>query len=145
MSDIAAFIQRFDNAVEDRLEGMPSVTFASRADHPGPFLDAVDAFNVSLGYQPLGDEWFVLNSEELSTELAQQLRVSLAYRVETMPEDEAAGFSRQFVELFDPSSVRFLTNFRNNGWNPITTATMEAAYVGIDGDLIGLLLFQDED
>ncbi|WP_313472248.1 hypothetical protein [Brevundimonas sp.] len=145
MSDVAAFAQRFDDAVEGRLEGMPSVTFADRSVYPRPFVDAVDAFSAALGYQPLGDAWHVLSSEELATELTQQLRVSLAYRVETMPEDQAASISRQFIDLFDPESVRFLTNFRNNGWNPITTSTMEAAYVGIDGDLIGLLLFQDED
>lgn len=144
MSDIAAFVERFDDAMEDRLEGT-SATFASRSAHHGPVLDAVDSFTAALGFQPLGDAWFVLNSGELATELTQQLRVSLAYREETMPADEAAAFSRQFVDLFDPSSARFLTNFRNNGWNPITTSTMEAAYVGIDGDLIGLLLFQDED
>ncbi len=145
MSDVAAFIQFFDDTVENKLEGMTSVAFASRSVHPGPLVDAVDAFNATLGYQPLGDAWIVLNSAEITTELAQQLRVSLAYRVETMLEDEAVDASRRFVDLFDPSSVRFLTNIRGGGWNPITTSTMEAAYVGIDDDLIGLFLFQDED
>lgn len=145
MSDATAFAQFFDDAVEDRLEGLTSVTFASRSVHPGPIVAAVDAFNATFGYQPLGDAWFGLNSEEIAAELTQQLRVSLAYSVETMPEDEAARVSRRFVDLFDPLSVTFLTNVRGNGWNPITTSTMEAAYVGIDGDLIGLFLFQDED
>lgn len=58
---------------------------------------------------------------------------------------DAKSCSKEFYSLFRHGKVHRLANRIRNGWNPITSSTIEAAFVTMDDVRIGLFLVEAED
>lgn len=146
MDDFLAFVDRATKLLDDVAE--LTIRQGSRLDFSGPTSNAADAFVTSLGYSPLGAGWFDLadHGPEPLSHLADTLKRDLIWLdlVWLNPED-ATACAEQFYSLFCHGEVHRLANRIRNGWNPITSSTIEAAFVAMDDLRIGLFLVEAED
>jgi hypothetical protein len=140
------FAQWQDRLCGDRAE----VSFAARAlaAPPGLHSACADNYVSSLGYQPIGGNWELLDAEAAPDEprsaaaaLAEAFRCDMALPGQPWLGDDAArAMAADFLACFDPATRQIVTNRMYFGWNPITTATIEWAFVAFDDTAIALLL-----
>jgi hypothetical protein len=146
MDDFSAFVERATKLLEDEAE--LTIRQGSRQDFPGAPRDAADAFVGSLGYSPLGAGWFDLDEDgpEPASQLADILKRDLVgHNFDWLRPADATTCAEQFYALFCHGEVHRLANRIRNGWNPITSSTIEAAFITMDDVRIGLFLVQAEN
>jgi hypothetical protein len=156
---VSATLERLDAFLanwRERLCGdQAEVQFAARLldAPPGLHSQCADGFVTALGYQPIGGNWELLDAE---ADLAEP-RSARAALVEAfsrnmvfsnnawLGEAGAMAMGEDFLACFDPRTRQIMTNRMYFGWNPITTATFEWAFVAFDDAAIAFLLATDED
>ncbi|WP_156306821.1 hypothetical protein [Novosphingobium sp. AAP1] len=141
---------RFARAATALLGGEAEVTVRQgrRAEYPGSPREAADLFVKKLGFTPIGDGWVDLGEKgsDPAGYLTNILKRDLVgHNIDWLPDGEARNCSEGFYSLFKGPAVTNLANVVGNEWNPITTSTVEAAYVSMDDDRIGLFLLEAED
>ncbi len=156
MSDTLAWLDAFFEGRGERLNaGRASVTFTSQPLGGPPALHTAcaDRFVTSLGYRPIGGNWELLDAEG-DTDAPRSARAALvdAFSHDMVFPQEAwlgeAGalaLAEAFLSCFDSGSLQIVTNRMYFGWNPITDATIEWAFVAFDKAAIALLLATAED
>ncbi len=76
----------------------------------------------------------------------EAFRKDMVFSTETwLGEADALAMGEEFLACFDPGTLQVVTNRMYFGWNPITDATMEWAFVAFDNTAIALLLATAED
>ncbi|WP_296719365.1 hypothetical protein [Erythrobacter sp.] len=115
---------------------------------PGLHAACADAFVTSLGLTPIGGNWELLDAEA-GMEGPRSARAALVEAfarnmvIAQQPwlgEDDALAMGEEFLGCFDPGTRQIVTNRMYFGWNPITTASIEWAFVAFDDGAIALLL-----
>lgn len=120
---------------------------------PGLHTACADAFVAGLGYKPIGGNWELLDADAAPNEprsalaaLGEAFAQNMVYsRHPWLGEEGAIAMGADFLACFEPASRRIVTNRMYFGWNPITLATFEWAFVAFDDQAIALLLATDED
>ena len=151
MSDTLARLDSFFAQWQDRLcADRAEVRFVARAldAPPGLHSACADSFVTSLGYQAIGGNWELLDAEAAPdaprsavAALAEAFASDMALPQQRWLGDEAAGeMAADFLACFAPGTCQIVTNRMYFGWNPITTASIEWAFVAFDDTAIALLL-----
>lgn len=146
MDDFSAFVEKATKLLGDEAE--LTIRQGSRRAFLGAPRDAADAFVKSLGYSPLGAGWFDLDEHGPApiSHLADILKRDLVgHNFDWLHPADANACAKQFYSLFRDGKVHRLANRVRNGWNPITSSTIEAAFVTMDDVRIGLFLVEAED
>ncbi|MBB4839930.1 hypothetical protein HNP52_003022 [Sphingomonas kyeonggiensis] len=146
MDDFTTFVERTAKLLNDEVE--LTIREGSRSDFPGEPRDAADAFVSSLGFTPIGDGWLDLDKDaaEPSSHLANILKRDLVgHNLDWLSASDAKACAEEFYSLFKHGKVTRLANRIGNGWNPITSSTIEAAFVSMDDSRIALFLVEAED
>ncbi|MBU7579123.1 MAG: hypothetical protein KAF27_01430 [Porphyrobacter sp.] len=120
---------------------------------PGLHTACADAFVTGFGYLPIGGNWELLDPDAAPdaprsalAALGQAFANNMVYSSEPwLGEADALAMGADFLACFAPASRQIVTNRMYFGWNPITDATFEWAFVAFDGEAIALLLVTDED
>lgn len=120
---------------------------------PGLHTACADAFVTGLGYRPIGGNWELLDADaepgEPRSALASLVEAFAHNMVHSrepwLGEADALAMGRDFLACFDPATRQIVTNRMYFGWNPITDATVEWAFVAFDGDAAALLLATEAD
>ncbi len=145
---IAAWRERLcDDTADVRFEARPLVS------PPGLHAACADAFVTSLGLQPIGGNWELLDAEvgvdgprsAHAALVAAFSRNMVFSREPWLGDADALAMAGDFLACFDVRSRQIVTNRMYFGWNPITPATFEWAFVAFDNAAIALLLATDED
>ena len=156
MSQTLARLDAFFALWRGRLcEDSASVSLTARAldAPPGLHITCADAFVTELGYKPIGGNWELLDADgapdaprsalaALGRAFAQDMVYS---NYPWLGEADALAMGADFLACFDPASRQIVTNRMYFGWNPITDATFEWAFVAFDDTAIALLLATAED
>jgi hypothetical protein len=156
---VSATLARLDAFFEGRGErlnaGRATVTFAAQLldAPPGLHTACADRFVTSLGYQPIGGNWELLDAEgDLGAARSARAALVKAFSHDMVFPQEAwlgeAGalaLAEAFLACFDPGRLQIMTNRMYFGWNPITAATIEWAFVAFDNSATALLLSTAED
>lgn len=156
MSTTLARLESFFAQWQGRLcSDRAEVRFTARAlaAPPGLHSACADSFVTSLGYQAIGGNWELLDAEAAPTEprsaaaaLADAFRSDMALPQQKWLGDEAAlALAADFLACFVRSQWQIVTNRMYFGWNPITAAAIEWAFVAFDDTAIALLLATAED
>ncbi len=156
MSEALARLDAFIAAWRERLcAGSAEVRIEARAldDPPGLHNACADALVTSLGYQPIGGNWELLDAEA-APDGARSARAAL---IEAFARDmvfshepwlgeaDALAMGDDLLACFDARTRQIVTNRMYFGWNPITSASLEWAFVAFDDTAIALLLATAED
>lgn len=156
MSDTLARLADFSARWRARLDGCSAVVRleARRLDNP-PLLHTAcaDAFVTEFGFSPIGGNWELLDAQATPDQpraalasLRDAFAMNMVYSSQPwLGEAGALTMGGDFLACFDPASCRIVTNRMYFGWNPITQATFEWAFVAFDDQAIALLLATDED
>ena len=140
---IAAWCERLRvDTAEVRIEARPLDT------PPGLHAACADAFVSGLGYQPIGGNWELLDAEaDLTGPRSAHAALVAAFsrnmvfsNAAWLSEVDALAMAKDFLACFDPGRLQIMTNRMYFGWNPITTAAIEWAFVAFDDTAIALLL-----
>jgi hypothetical protein len=115
---------------------------------PGLHAACADAFVTSLGLTPIGGNWELLDAEvdpagprSARAALVEAFARNMVFAQQPwLGEDDALVMGEDFLACFDPNSRQIVTNRMYFGWNPITTASIEWAFVAFDQAAIALLL-----
>ena len=156
MRPTLARLGSYFGAWRDRLcQGSAEVRFTAQAldARPGLHFACADSFVTSLGYTPIGGNWELLDAEAGAGEprsaraaLVEAFAKNMVFPGEPWLDKEAAlAMAEDFLACFDPGTCQIVTNRMYFGWNPVTTATFEWAFVAFDDTAIALLLAMAED
>lgn len=156
MSATLARLDTFFAAWRERLcAGTAQVRIEARPlDHPpGLHSACADALVTSLGYQPIGGNWELLDAEaepdgprSARAALVEAFAHQMVFAQEPwLGEAGALAMGEDLLSCFDPRTRQIVTNRMYFGWNPITSATFEWAFVAFDDTAIALLLATAED
>lgn len=156
MSATLARLDTFFATWRERLCGDDAeVRFAAQPLDQPPRLHAAcaDRFVTGLGYTPIGGNWELLDAEadrdgprSARAALVDAFSCNMVFTAYPWLGDaDATAMGEDFLASFDPHQCRVVTNRMYFGWNPITTATFEWAFVGFDDTAIALLLATAED
>jgi len=134
-------------AAQVRIEARPL------AAPPGLHAACADAFVTGLGYQPIGGNWELLDAvtdvggprSARAALIAAFARNMVFSREPWLGEADALAMGEDFLACFAPGSRQIVTNRMYFGWNPITAASLEWAFVAFDDTAIALLLATAED
>jgi hypothetical protein len=151
VSATLARLESFFATWQDRLcGGQAEVRFAADAlaAPPGLHSTCADSFVTGLGYRPIGGNWELLDAEagvdaprSALAALAEAFGNDMVFPGQPWLGDEAArGMAADFLACLAPGSRQIVTNRMYFGWNPITDASIEWAFVAFDGTAIALLL-----
>ncbi|MEO0588932.1 MAG: hypothetical protein AAFZ11_00080 [Pseudomonadota bacterium] len=140
------FIETWRAALEERA----LVRFEAGALPQEPLTPAAkaDAFVQAFGFQPIGFNWEMLDP---SSDMAapRSARATMAEAVSKdmirpalvwLGEDRALDCADQFLSLFDTSERTILSNHLNGLWYPISGASDEWSFVGMDARSIAVLV-----
>lgn len=152
LARLDAFIARWRKSL---CEDQATVSLIARPldAPPGLHFACADSFVTALGHQPIGANWELLDAEadplgarSARAALVEAFSSNMVFPSEPwMSKRCARGMARDFIACFEPASLQIVTNRMYFGWNPITTATFEWAFVAFDNTAIALLLATDED
>ena len=156
MSTTLARLNAFFAAWGERLNaGRATVTFAAQPldAPPGLHFACADRFVTGLSYQPIGGNWELLDAEgdldgprSARAALASAFSHDMVFSQQAwLGEADALALAEAFLACFDPGQVQIMTNRMYFGWNPITSAAFEWAFVAFDDKAIALLLATAED
>lgn len=160
MSKTLARLEAFIEEWRRSLESCAEVAFhiAAREGAGGAPVQIADSYVTEHGFKPIGFDWELLDpmagAQETRSALgafADALTKDLAMRSDWLGEEKALACGQDFLSAFDPLQAVILTNHitrqggKSEGWNPITTATYEWAFVGYDDSAIAFLLLTAED
>jgi len=151
VSTTLARLGAFEAAWRERLNGGSAdvrIVAQPLATPPGLHFACADAFVAGLGYKPIGGNWELLDAEGE----ADGPRAALAACVDAfahnmvfakepwLGEESALAMGRDLLACFDTRTRQIVTNRMYFGWNPITEAAVEWAFVAFDDTAIALLL-----
>lgn len=150
LEQLESFFERWRGALTDGAE----IRFeAQLLDNPPLLHTAVaDDFVRSLGLRPIGQNWEMLDADaapDAARSALAALQDALSHDM-ALPKQAWLGVERaaqcgsEFLACFDPSARTVLTNRMDFGWNPVTNAAIEWAFVGFDDRRIALLLLTAE-
>lgn len=160
MNDTLERLEAFRLAWRGALETYAQVVFetGARDDAGGTPVAIADRFVSRCGYTPIGFHWEML---DITADVAaprsargafeDALSKDLVMRSDWLGTHRALACAEAFIGAFKQPQVTLLTNHivrdggRSEGWNPISDATLEWAFVGYDGSAIALLLLTAED
>jgi hypothetical protein len=156
MTGTLARLDAFITAWSERLSADSAVVhIVTRAleNLPGLHTACADAFVTDLGYRPIGGNWELLDADAAPdaprsalAALGQAFAQNMVFSREPwLGESDALAMGRDFLACFDPATRQIVTNRMYFGWNPITDATFEWAFVAFDDTAIALLLATAED
>ena len=160
MSDTLARLEAFIGEWRESLESRADVAFhtAPREGAGGAPVQIADTFVSAHGFKPIGFDWELLDPAAGPAEprsalgaFGDALTKDLVMRSEWLGETRALACGQDFLSAFNPVQAVILTNHiirdagKSEGWNPITRATYEWAFVGYDDSAIALLLLTAED
>ena len=122
---------------------------------PTPEPLVLDALAKRVGGTPLGDDWITIARDDAERLLVRVFARDLAMNASIMPEEDARGFARRFLELFGPGA-HFFTNTSildeedvdstwTGSWKPLTSATFDTGIAVVDGSRAGLCWVTDDD
>ena len=103
----------------------------------------VDAYIISLNFQPLGERWITFDRRRTSEIITELMHRDQAYSTIVMPIDKAQTLSAEILDLFS-KQARYYTNW-GDGWMPLTGATFDMGVVIIDDQNISIFCIEDED
>jgi hypothetical protein len=136
-------------------EGDADVRFTAQAlgAPPGLHFACADAFVTALGYQPIGGNWELLDADASPDEprsaraaFIEAFGNNMVFAREPwLGEADALALGEELLACFNPGTRQIVTNRMYFGWNPITEATFEWAFVAFDDTAIALLLATAED
>ncbi|WP_271439877.1 hypothetical protein [Pontixanthobacter luteolus] len=155
MTGSPAALDRFIADWREPLEQQAGVLFATGAlDAPSLMhTDVADRFVQSQGLRPIGANWEMLDPSGddsaprsaiafFADALSQNMVLP---RRSWLGEGRARQCGREFLACFEPRSRTILTNRMDFGWNPISAANVEWAFIGFDDQKIALLLLAAQD
>ena len=155
MSAGIARLNRFFEAWRGPLERQAGVLFEARLHGESSFGDTTiaDRLVESMGLQPIGFNWEMLDASQndnvprsaiaaFSDALAKNM---VCPSQEWLGVDCAKQCGSECIDSFKPATRTILTNRLDMGWNPISAATIEWAFVGFDERKIALLLVTAEE
>jgi hypothetical protein len=151
VSDTLARLDAFFDSRGERLNASgATVTFAAQPLNgpPGLHFACADSFVTGLGYQPIGGNWELLDPEgdagaprSARAALVEAFSHDMVFPQQAwLGEAGALALAEALIACFDPGSLQVVTNRMYFGWNPITDATIEWAFVAFDNAAIALLL-----
>ena len=151
VSETLARLDAFFAAWRERLCGNTAeVRFAAQALEAPPGLHAAtaDSFVTGLGYQPIGGNWELLDPDagpdgarSARAALVEAFSHNMVLSKQTwLGESDALAMAQAFLGCFDQGQCQIMTNRMYFGWNPITAASLEWAFVAFDDTAIALLL-----
>lgn len=155
MNGTRARIADFAAQWKARLDGgSAAVRLEVGAPDEPPWLHTAraDAFVTALGFLPIGQNWELLDADAAP----DQPRAAIAALRDAFAADmarpgtpwlgkgDALAMGAQFLACFDAASRQIVTNRMYFGWNPITAAPIEWAFVAFDDEATALLLAIDE-
>lgn len=136
----------------DGHEGIEGKLTVARTANAFPTLSGTenaDRYVQTLGFAALGNHWHELDRSQAVELLSRMLHLSLAYKIEMMPQKTAHHVADRFISLFNTWNSTYLSNGQIAeglaSWNPITKSTMEMALVVSDAEWIGVVCVEDED
>ena len=154
MSDTLANLEAFIQRWRAPLKAGAQLTFETRAldKISGTPSSLADSFVGSLGYTPIGANWEMLDPgsdadapRSAIATMADALTMDMALpQQQWLGEKRATQCAQDFIECFDLFQRTILTNRMYFGWNPISEAKIEWAFVGYDQSAIALLLLTRE-
>lgn len=154
MSETLANLEAFNHRWRAPLESGAQLVFKTREldDISGTPSAIADSFVGSLGYTPIGANWEMLDPgsdadvpRSANAAMADALTMDMALpQQQWLGEERAKECARDFLECFDLFQRTILTNRMYFGWNPISDAKIEWAFVGYDQSAIALLLLTRE-
>lgn len=148
-------LSQFIAVWREPLESQANVLFEVRMlDNPlRNHTELADSFAASLGLTPIGVNWEML--DDLADKAAPRSALAafcdalgnnmVFSSTEWLGESRASQCYADFISCFKPSYRTVLTNRLDIGWNPISQATFEWAFIGFDDRKIALLLLTAED
>lgn len=148
-------LDRFIADWREPLEQQAGVLFAAGAlDAPSiVYSDVADRFVEAQGLKPIGANWEMLDPSDDDG----APRSAIAFFADALSqnmvlpgrswlgESRARQCGREFLACFAPRSRTVLTNRLDFGWNPISAANVEWAFIGFDDQKIALLLLAAQD
>ncbi len=160
MSEGLATLDAFEARWRKPLARCAQVIFKvqKRDTAAGTPVQIADAFVVEHGFTPIGFDWELLDADAAPGEarsalgaFRDALALDLMMRDTWLGDEQALDCGREFVGAFNPSQRLLLTNHiirdagTSEGWNPISKAAYEWAFLGLDDSKIALLLITAED
>ncbi|MGB7371792.1 hypothetical protein [Erythrobacter sp.] len=156
MSDTAARFETFSATWLDRLNADSAEVHLQIGPGPKDYLALgreANRFVGECGFKDIGPNWELLDphagiSEPRSARSAfvEAFAHNMVFtKFEWLGKDAAIACCEDFLACFATGPVSIVTNRMWFGWNPITEATFEWAFVAADESAIALLLATDED
>ena len=155
MSAGLARLNRFFEVWREPLERQSGVLFEARLHGESSLGDTTiaDRLVESMGLQPIGFNWEMLDASQddnvprsAIAAFSDALSKNMAFPSQQwLGEDRAKQCGSEFISCFTPDTRTILTNRLDMGWNPISAATIEWAFIGFDERKIALLLVTAED
>ncbi len=160
MNDTLARLEAFGANWRGELETHAHVVFhvAPRKEAGGTPVQIADGFVLRHGFSPIGFHWEMLDlladvgeSRSARGAFVDALEKDLVMRSDWLGGERALACGEDFIRAFGPLHATILTNHivrdggKSEGWNPISTATFEWAFLGFDESAIALLLLTAED
>ena len=154
MSETLANLEAFHHRWRAPLESGAQLVFKTRElDHISGTPSAIaDSFVGSLGYTAIGANWEMLDPgsdadapRSAIAAMADALTMDMVLpQQQWLGEERAKECARDFLGCFDLFQRTILTNRMYFGWNPISDAKIEWAFVAYDQSAIALLLLTRE-
>ncbi|MEP5937874.1 MAG: hypothetical protein ABJ239_06070 [Erythrobacter sp.] len=148
-------LQRFEATWRETLEKNAEVQFELQMlpSSSGSFTEIADRFVQSIGLETIESRWKKLDDksgngaqQSAAATFVDALSNDMVFsNSDWLGEKKARQCGQDFVDCFKPHPRTILTNREGSGWNPISTATFEWAFVGFDDRKIALLLLMAED
>ncbi|MEO1488356.1 MAG: hypothetical protein AAFR88_02805 [Pseudomonadota bacterium] len=154
MAETLAQLERFIVAWRAKLDAQCELRFEREAVEGAAGLHTAiaDGFVAKHELTPIGFNWEMLDPASETGErsavaaMAGALTKNMVFpSQEWLGEEAAQQCARDFVACFNPAACTMLTNRMDFGWNPISEATIEWAFVGFDDQAIALVLLMAED
>lgn len=159
MSDTLARLERFIADWHTPLSASAETVFHTvpREDLAGAAPQIADSLVSAHGYKPIGFHWELLDTAAAPTAprsalgaFEDALAKDLAMKNEWLGPERALRCGRDFIGAFAAHTATVLTNHivreggKSEGWNPISGAAYEWAFIGFDDSAAALLLITAE-
>ena len=159
MSETLARLESFIADWREPLSGCAEAVFHAvpRAGLSGAAPQIADQLVSAQGYKPIGFDWELLDTAAAPTAprsalgaFEDALAMDLTMKNEWLGPERALRCGRDFISAFAAHTATVLTNHivreggKSEGWNPISGAAYEWAFIGFDDSAAALLLITAE-